>query len=155
MEITVELRDMFSYSLIWILLLVLFLIIAIYLIIIIVKEKRKQKRKLVVVMPKEKDRDAIKNKYINILDNLLVNVNENKISIRDCYQTLSITIRNFIYEMTNIRVNNYTLTDIKKINMPVLSKLVEEYYDPEFAKESKGDTITSIKKTKEVIEKWN
>ena len=48
----------------------------------------------------------------------------------------------------------YTLNDIKKIKMDNLTKLVEEYYEPEFSKEGNGDIISSIDKTREVIVKW-
>ena len=53
-----------------------------------------------------------------------------------------------------IKVQYYTLEDIKKINMPILSKLVEEYYNPEFERVSKGNVLESIGKTKKVIENW-
>ena len=63
--------------------------------------------------------------------------------------------RSFIFETTNIKVQNYTLNDISKINMPTLYELVSEYYDPEFSRISKGNIINSIAKTREVIVKWN
>ena len=63
-------------------------------------------------------------------------------------------IRNFVYETTNIKVQYYTLEEIRPLNMDQLTKLVEEYYVPEFAKDSTTKIETSLKHTREVIEKW-
>jgi len=83
-----------------------------------------------------------------------VNIQKNIISNREAYQSLSKLIRMFIYEMTNIKVQNYTLGDIKNINIHILYELVKEYYSPEFSRESKGDIISSIEKTRKVMEVW-
>lgn len=117
--------------------------------------KKKNNIKNEIIIPKQKDLILIKKDYLIKLDNLINELNENKISNRKAYQNLSSLIRNFIYEVTNIKVQNYTLTDIKKINMPILYELVSDYYDPEFAKISKGNIKVSINKTKMVIERWN
>jgi len=57
--------------------------------------------------------------------------------------------------MTNIKVQNYTLSDIEKINIPILYELVKEYYEPEFSKSSEGNILISLEKTRKVMESWN
>ncbi len=142
---------MFSYSFIPIIICIAIIIILIIIFAITIHKPKKVK-KISIVKPI--NINDIKNKYLLEIDNLLTSVNENKISLRHSYQQLSKLIRNFIYEVTGLKVQNYTLSDIKTINMPILSTLVEEYYHPEFAKDSKGDIIASITKTREVIAKW-
>ena len=39
--------------------------------------------------------------------------------------------------------------------MPFLTELIQEYYAPEFAKQSIGDIKQAIEKTRKVVEKWN
>jgi len=108
-----------------------------------------------VVIPTHKEIDAIKKDYLLKIQKLLDDFNNNKISSRLAYQSLSLLIRHFIYEATNIKVQLFTLKDIEKVGMPVLYELVSEYYDPEFSKISKGNIVSSIEKTRKVIEKWN
>ncbi len=152
MQVQTELRPMFSYSFLAIIFITIFTILIFF---IMKYFKKKNNIKNEIIIPKQKDLLLIKKDYLIKLDNLINELNENKISNRKAYQNLSSLIRNFIYEVTNIKVQNYTLTDIKKINMPILYELVSDYYDPEFAKISKGNIKVSINKTKMVIERWN
>ncbi len=152
-ELKTELSNPFSYSIFPILILIIIIFLLI-LILFIRKKKKDAKKKIVIITPNEKDKNAIKNFYIEKINELLVNIQKNIISNREAYQSLSKLIRMFIYEMTNIKVQNYTLGDIKNINIPILYELVKEYYSPEFSRESKGDIISSIEKTRKVMEVW-
>lgn len=64
-------------------------------------------------------------------------------------------MRMFVFEVTDIKIQNYSLKEIKKTNIPNLYELIEEYYEPEFASKSVGDFGISIEKARRVIEKWN
>ena len=133
MEVSVNLQEPFSYSIIpMIVIIILTFVIAIYIIVKACNKVRKEKTNITKI------------KYEN-----------NNISIREAYQKLSSTIRYFVYEVTNIKVQNYTLQDIKKLDMPILYELVEEYYVPEFSEKSIGNIKLSIEKTRKVIEKWS
>ena len=131
MEVSVNLQEPFSYSIIpMIVIIILTFVIAIYIIVKACNKVRKEKT------------------------NITKRLDNNNISIREAYQKLSSTIRYFVYEVTNIKVQNYTLQDIKKLDMPILYELVEEYYVPEFSEKSIGNIKLSIEKTRKVIEKW-
>lgn len=146
------LRPMFSYS-IWP---IIFIIILIGIIIFFIFHKKKIKPTPIVIQrPEPKNIWNIKDKYRAQLNELQQNIKTNKITSRKAYQRLSIIIRNFIFEMTQIKVQNYSLEEIKKVNMPILTTLVEEYYDPEFSKDSTGDILESLEKTRMVLERWN
>ena len=153
MQVTVDLSNMFSYSLIPIIILII-LIIAIITLLIINKNK-KQKHKIQVIIPPAKDMDRIKNKYLEKIDELINKFTNKEISKRITYQRLSILVRTFIFEVTNVEVQYFTLSEIKELDMPELYELVREYYDPEFSKITKANLIESIEKTKKVIQKWN
>ena len=151
MQIQTELKPMFSYSFLWII--VISIVIIIFLFLKWFMNKKKIKK--TVIIPSHKDLTLIKKNYLEELDKLFNSLNSKKISNRSAYHHLSSLIRNFIYEVTNIKVQNYTLNEIKNLNMPSLYELVSEFYDPEFAKISKGNIASSIAKTRMVIEKWN
>lgn len=151
MQVQTELRPMFSYSFLIIIIAALVTLL-IYLLIKFLKKKEIRKT---VIVPSHKDIINIKKKYLLKLQELLNNLNNEKITSRKAYQNLSNLIRNFIHETTNINVQNYTLKEISLVNIPILYELVSEYYNPEFAKFSKGNIILSIEKTRGVIEKWN
>lgn len=155
MQTSVKLQEPFSYSAYYIMIiLILILIMTIY---FLLKEKKK-KSKIKVVQIKEtsqEDKENIKIKYIEKLNLLENKLNNNEISTRVAYQELSSNIRYFVYELTDIQVQNYTLKEIKEINIPILYELIKECYIPEFAMRYLGDIKSSIEKTREVIKRWN
>ncbi len=156
MQISVKLQDMFSYSIYYIF--IVFILVFAFTIYFIATRKRKTKdieEEIVVKKAETKDLNTIKNKYIKKIENLEEKLNNKKISIRVAYQNLSSIIRYFVYEVTNIKVQNYTLREIERLKMLELSELIKEYYAPEFAKHSLGNIKESISKTRKVIEKWN
>ncbi len=156
METTVKLQDLYAYSILPISIIAI-LVIAITIYILI--EKIKKKNEIVkiedVKIVEPKNIKSIQNKYLKRLDNLRKKLELNRITTRVAYQGLSTLIRYFIYEVTDIKVQNYTLSEIEKLNMPFLTELIQEYYAPEFAKQSIGDIKQAIEKTRKVVEKWN
>lgn len=97
----------------------------------------------------------IKNKFLMELSGIEVDLVNNRISTRDAYKKMSVCIRAFVFEVTGIEVLSYTLQDIQRLKMPLLEELIEEFYAPEFAVKSIGDSMASLKKTKRAIERWN
>jgi len=151
MSVSIKLSSMFLYSLLPIIITLVSMII----IFLIIKPSRKKITKEQVIVPNYENMVLIKNKYLLAIDQLNKDFTENNISLRSAYQTLSKLVRNFVYEVTNIKVQNYTLDDIKDLNLPILYELISEYYNPEFSINSSGNFDYSIKKTRGVIEKWN
>lgn len=156
METSVKLQGLFSYSFFPILFIaIIVLAITIYLLIQSLKKKKEVVKIEDVQIIEPKNIKAIQNKYLKRLDNLSKKLELGKITIRVAYQGLSTLIRYFIFEVTDIKVQNYTLSEIEKLNMPFLTELIQEYYAPEFAKHSIGDIKQAIEKTRKVVEKWN
>lgn len=152
METSVNLQSPFSYAIypVFIIIIILF----VYILVLFCKPKKKVKVKT-VQKKQVVDIKKIKNKYLKKLDDVECKMDNNKISIRSAYQSTSNIIRNFVHEVTSIKVQNYTLEEIKLLDMPILYELVSEYYTPEFAEQSVGDIKKSIEKTRKVIEKWS
>lgn len=149
-----QLQDPFTYSII--LILILFLVLLL-LTIYLVKTRRKcskvTQRKINPVI--SSNIHSIKEKYLKEIIEIEKKLDNNLISIRKAYQDLSMLIRTFVYEATNINVQSCTLSDIKKLNIKPLYELVKEYYHPEFSYDTQSDIKASLNKTREVIVKWN
>ncbi len=156
MQVSTELRPMFSYgygAVATVAILMAAMVVA--LVVLGRKRRAKPEPQQEMVVPPREDLNTIKHRYLAELQTLTNNFTARKISSRQAYQKLSRLVRNFIFEATNIRVQNYTLAEIEAVGMPALSELVREYYDPEFAVATKGDTLAAVERTREVIERWN
>ena len=153
MQVTVDLQDPFSFSLIPIIILFIILAIPAYLYWKKYIENRKPKA-IEIKHVDEKSIVRIQKKYIKQLVLLKRKIDSNKISMRRAYQRLSKIIRYFVYEVTGINVQNYTLAEIKKLKMHQLTELIEDYYIHEFSKKSLGNINESIEKTRKVIVRW-
>lgn len=155
MQISVNLQEPFSYS-IYPIIIVSALFVAVCVYLYIMKEVKQEEIENVEIKPiKPKSLNHIKHKYLKKIQVIETKLESGKITIRTAYQGLSLIIRYFVYEVTNIKVQNYTLKDIEKLKMPILSELIQEYYAPEFAEKSLGNIKSSLEKTRKVIEKWN
>ena len=159
MQTSINLQEPFTYSVIPIIITTCLTIIETYY--LIYSRRKKEKHNVddieIKVIPEKniKNIPVIKEKYLNELDIIEYRYTNNIIELRKAYQMISQAIRLFVFEVTDITTQNYSLTEIKKVNMPILYELIKEYYEPEFASKSVGDFSSSINKAKGVIKKWN
>ena len=150
MQLDTSLYGPFYYA-IYPLIIVILLIIITIIVFLCFNLKKKSKKNAIPIVVIPKDIYSIKQKYLMELDHLSKN---NTISKRKVFNILSNIMRRFVLEVTNIDVLKYSLEEIKVLNIPSLTSLVAEYYEPEFSEKSNGDPIASINRTKEVIQKW-
>lgn len=157
MRTTVSLQEPFTYSLIPLVIFITIIIgLTIYLIFSKKKSDNNKENEEVKKIPDKniKDIPAIKNKHIQKLDEIENEFNNQKITLRKAYQLISETVRVFVFEVTDITTQNYSLREIKKLNMPNLYDLIKEYYEPEFASKTVGDLEISINKARRIIKEW-
>lgn len=159
MRITVQLQEKYGYL---ILPAVIFILAVVFACVLILYLKYRPRRKKQVVDGEkawralyDDEKHRLRMKYLELLDALYYKVSYDKISNRQCYLTISRYVRQFVSEITGVRVSRCTLNDIKWMNMPVLAALIEELYEAEFSRLSAGDPYWAIEKTKRVIEVWN
>ena len=154
MQTFINLQEPFTYSIIPIIITICLIILLTY---YLSKSKNKKQIISVKVIPEKniKDIPVIKSKYLQQLDAIEEKYVNRKIELRNAYQLISEAIRLFVFEITDITTQNYSLSEIKKLDIPHLYKLIEEYYEPEFASKSVGDFEVSINKARRVINEWN
>ena len=159
MKTSVNLQEPFTYSVIPLVIVIVLIIgFTIYLIITRkVKTQKKQEKSRAKKIPERniKDIKQIKERYLKQLDTIESEYNNQKIELRQAYMLISEAVRMFVFEATDIKTQNYSLNEIKKMNLPVLYDLIKEYYEPEFAFKPVGDFSSSINKARSVILKWN
>ncbi|SEQ70694.1 hypothetical protein SAMN02910369_02283 [Lachnospiraceae bacterium NE2001] len=157
MKTSVELQPPFAYMIIWIILSVVVIAAVIFAQVYLRKklgERLKKEKKLKMKRISEATLEGKKKKYLAELSYIETDLVNNKITIRESYQKISHTIRMFVFEVTGIKVQHYTLTEIRRVNIPQLTNLVREYYEPEFARETRADVRASIFRTRALIEGW-
>jgi hypothetical protein len=98
--------------------------------------------------------NIVKGEYLRKLDDLESKVNSGSISMREGYQRLSNMTRAFVYEVTGIHVQDYTITEIRRLDMPILTDLMNEYYRFEFSEHTPSSISDSIERTKGMIARW-
>jgi hypothetical protein len=159
MQTSVELQEPFTYSIIPIVIIICFILAIMCYLIYLKKQKKEVKVEndnLKLIPDKnKKDIPVIKGKYLDQLNSIEYKYTNNMIDLRKAYQLISEAIRMFVFEITDITTQNYSLKEIKKLNIPNLYELIKEYYEPEFASKSVGDFETSINKARRVIKEWN
>ena len=158
MQTSIKLQEPFTYSIIPIIIIICFIIFLIFYLIYLKKQSKKHEEEIEVKEIPEKNIKnipVIKGKYFNQLDSIEYKYDNQMIELRQAYQLISEAIRLFVFEITDITTQNYSLSEIKKLNIPHLYELIQEYYEPEFASKSKGDFKASINKARRVINEWN
>lgn len=154
MQTLINLQEPMGYSFLPIVLCVL-LIIVIVLFLILTRKKKTTKNVIKEIPQKNiKNIPVIKSKYLKELDTIENKYKSKEIEIRKAYQLISEAVRMFVFEITDISTQNYSLKEIKKIDIPGLYEAIEEYYEPEFASKSVGDFDSSIKKAKDIVTKY-
>lgn len=159
MQTSIKLQEPFTYSVIFVVIITGFVLaMTAYLIYInIIKKKVKVEKNNLKVIPEKniKNVPVIKNKYLEQLNSIEYKYTNNMIDLRKAYQLISESIRMFVFEITDITTQNYSLNEIKRLNIPNLYDLIKEYYEPEFASKSVGDFEVSIEKSRRIIKEWS
>ena len=116
--------------------------------------RKKREKKPKVHAPKRKPLSVLKWEYLQRLEYLERGIMAGSYTKRAAYQELSMLIRTFVYDATGIKVQNYSLQEIRRVGIPGLTALVQEYYEPEFARQSMADIRASLFRTRKAIQLW-
>ena len=155
MPITVELQEMHSYSIVLPIIIGIIATVFVGTIVVILIKKLCQSKPNVNKEITIEDREQIKARYIGLLNKLETQCRNGEFTNRKAYQELSKIARHYIYETTGVKVQNYTLDEIKGTNMAGLYNVVSDCYEPEFSIDKNGDIYSSIARARKVVEGWN
>ena len=158
MQTSVELQEPISYMSLWLIIAIVLAVLIIFTQVffrILFKGRLKRPKKLKVKKPKPKTLEEIRKKYLSRLYVIENDIAGGKYTVRQGYQQLSECVRGFVFEVTGIPVDKCSLSEIRTLKMPVLTGLVTEYYEPEFARFTVADIRKSLFKTRKAIETWH
>ena len=154
MQTSVSLQEPYSFSIVPIIVLII-IASALVFVLLFLKKNQKEKSEVKAIPQKNiKNIPAIKNKHLRELEAIEYQYKSNKLELRKAYQMISENVRLFVFEVTDITTQNYSLMEIKKLNIPNLYETIAEYYEPEFSKKPSGDFINSVNKAKDIIQKF-
>ena len=160
MPVSVELQDPYSYS-IWPIVIVTIVIIAslialvaLHFVLKMRKGPAKPKTAPAVVFKPKTIADA-QREYLAKIAVVEQQYKSNQMDVRTVHQELSAIIRMFVYDVTGVKAQNFSLNELKANNVNQISGLIEEFYAPEFAERTEKQTDDSIRDAREVIYKWN
>ena len=154
---TVELREPHSFKTIWLGLAGILFVIALALAAFTIWKIKQERDALKGIQVKKMtlaELNALKARYLRECSQLEKTLQDTG-DIRGVYQRLSEISRMFVSEATGLQVQNCTLSQIRKMKLPELRNMVEEYYDPEFAVRSTGDVEGALAKTERMISRWS
>ena len=155
MQTSVNLQEPYSFSIIPIIVLIIIASVLVF-VLLFLKKNQKEKSEVKAIPQKNiKNIPAIKSKHLRELEAIEYQYKNNKLELRKAYQLISENVRLFVFEVTDITTQNYSLTEIKKLNIPNLYETIAEYYEPEFSKKPSGDFINSVNKARRIINEWN
>ena len=154
MQTSVSLQEPYSFSIVPIIVLVIITAVLLFVLLFLKKNKEEQPEVKAIPQRNIKNIPAIKNKHLRELEDIEYQYKSNKLELRKAYQMISENVRLFVFEVTDITTQNYSLMEIKKLNIPNLYETIAEYYEPEFSKKPSGDFINSVNKAKDIIQKF-
>lgn len=159
LPISVDLQDPFSYSKlpIWITAAVIVASIVVLLLIFLLRKllrKDTSNTSADISVFRPKSLPAAKNEYLAKINAVEQQYRGGTMNARIAHQELSAIVRMFVYDLTGIEAQNFSLNEIKARNISI-SHLIEEFYAPEFAQRSDKETLSSVEDARRVILSWN
>ena len=143
------------FSPIWVVLALLsvFLIVIIYVLIFFVTRKKQIKTlaHLSVSEPVVVDLQAIRAKYLAMVDEVVAQFDSGKLKASETHQQLSLIVRRFFTEAYKFRAEFLTLSDLKKTNKKALAAAIEKYYPSEFDLLENGSVSNSAEIARQLI----
>lgn len=160
MQTDVELQNPFSYSFLLTAILIglAVLPVIIYLIVRLIhfkpaKKPAKPKPAPVYAKPNLK---TLKQMALAEINRIAAQHDAGEISDREAYVKLSMAVRDFVNRAEENNVSNMTLEEIKKLNLPKLESLIEQFYRPEFSYEGPENNIRrAFEDARTVVSEWN
>jgi len=115
------------------------------------RKKIKSLASLKIIEKKPIDLDALKTKYLGLIDQAERNYNDHKIKSSVAHQHFSLTVRLFYAEALGFHANILTLSDLKKTNYTMLIETIEKLYPDEFNTLEKGSVATAAENARRLV----
>ena len=150
-----EMYGPFYYSPVWLLVGLLFLAGAVFIVVMIYYVTRKKEIKTLknipLKPPKVVDLNALKAKYLAMIDEVEKNFKARKVKASVAHQQLSLIVRLFYYEALGFHADVLTLSDLKKSHYTLLADTIEIYYPNEFDIIQRGSVNEAVDLARKLV----
>ncbi len=140
----------------WTMVGILFALLAaglVFLIFFITRKKTlKSLSTLKIQQPKIVDLNALKQKYLGLIDQAERNYSDHKIKASVAHQHFSLIVRLFYCEAVGFHAEVMSLRDLKRSNYTKLIETIENLYPDEFDTLEKGSVKTAAEKARKLVE---
>lgn len=144
------------YNISWTIIGVAFILMALAIIGAILYATRKKQIKslgtLKVEQPKILDMDALKKKYLGLIDQAERSYLDHRIKASVAHQHFSLIVRLFYGEALGFRADIMTLDDLKRSTYTQLIKTIEKLYPDEFDTLEKGSVKDAAENARKLVE---
>ncbi len=148
-------HDPMYYSVLWTFVGILFIGIVCLIIFMVFYFTRKKTIKTIAnlkpIKPMTKDINAIRQKYLLMVDEVEQRFGMRKIRAAKAHQELSLVVRLFYAEICGFHAEVLTLSDLKRSNNVKLANLIEKYYPDEFSGLDYNSVLQSSRNARELI----
>lgn len=146
----------FYYSPVWAIIGAAFLLAAgavLFLIYFTTRKKEiKTLKNIPIKPPKVVDMNALKAKYLSMINEVEQSFRARKVKSSVAHQQLSLIVRLFYYEALGFHADVLTLNDLKKSNYKTLTQTIEVYYPNEFDAIQRGSVSDAAKLARKLVE---
>lgn len=104
--------------------------------------------------PKKVDVRSVKQKYLDLVDEVASEHVEGELDPRELSQRLSLVLRFFAHEASGIEAEVMTLEDMRHAQVPLVPGAVERYYPSSFMRKAKTDPEEAIEMARRVVATW-
>lgn len=104
----------------------------------------------------QKDINALKKKYLGLIDEVAQQSAKRQLNNRASHQKLSLLVRLFAFEASGFRAQVMTLADISKGRFPALRDVIATYYPNEFDNDHvvMGSVDDALQRARQVVTTW-
>jgi hypothetical protein len=116
-------------------------------------KERKKKQRVRKTSAKSGNTDP-REQALYSIDRIIFDLSHSKIDLRESYQRLSMIMRIFVTDISGKDVTSLTLAELNSPELKELPKLIEKWYQPEFAMRTRADFMGDAAQAKRVVKTW-
>ncbi|AJT41111.1 hypothetical protein [Psychromicrobium lacuslunae] len=98
---------------------------------------------------------SLRQRYLSQIDHVAAQHHAGQLSARNAHQKLSILVRAFAQELTGVKTERMTLSELRAAGLPVVGNAVELFYPAEFGVQDAQSLGHSVDIARELVARWS
>ena len=97
---------------------------------------------------------VVRANYLASIDEVVAAHQRGELGSRAAHQRLSALVRGYVHESSGYPASAMTLGELRRLNLPGLTRAVERFYPAEFGRDDSAAVITSATDARRVVQEW-